>query len=122
MLEECGRRAAGLCILHKGFCFSGVGLAEGGCCILKNKIVPPDKSWQEVSLRVLTSEGLFIKWARCVQLSGDSVPPKTWQMQSPREGCLGWAHRALVAAMRDTQSHKLTLKYHIYWWLWFILC
>lgn len=32
-----------------------------------------------------------------------------------------WAPQALVTAMRDTQSHKLTLTYQGYWWLLFIL-
>lgn len=63
---------------HTGFLFlffDGVGSVQGGCCMLKNKIRLPEGSWQELSLRARSSEGLFIKSARHVRLGGGSFLP-----------------------------------------------
>lgn len=57
--------------------------------MLKNKIRPSGGSWQEFNLSVRSSEGLFIKLARSVQLGRSSLSPGTWCPQSSREGHLG---------------------------------
>lgn len=43
--------------------------------MLKNKIRPPDRSWQELNLTARSSERLFIKLAQHVQLGGAPFLP-----------------------------------------------